>query len=110
MKRAKRKTLLPLQAAMTAAAATAVGLPEEVRREREESGAAAICAGPCNQPYVSGAVAIRARRCNRMHQAQKSLALQPLLMKGHLLELDQALQPYVLEAATVRVRGCDRAC
>ena len=45
-----------------------------------------------------------------MHQAQKSLALQPLLMKGHLLELDQALQPYVLEAATARVRGCDRAC
>ena len=45
-----------------------------------------------------------------MHQAQKSLALQPLLMKGHLLELDQALQPYVLEAATVRVGGCDRAC
>eukprot|EP00320_Phaeocystis_rex_P015032 CAMPEP_0119071656 /NCGR_PEP_ID=MMETSP1178-20130426/52757_1 /TAXON_ID=33656 /ORGANISM="unid sp, Strain CCMP2000" /LENGTH=194 /DNA_ID=CAMNT_0007053595 /DNA_START=18 /DNA_END=602 /DNA_ORIENTATION=- len=66
VKRAKQKTLLPLQAAMAASASSAVGLPDEL---------------------------------------QKSLALQPLLMKGHLLELDQALAEFKFEEYTSKTTG-----
>ena len=64
--RAKQVTLLPLQAAMAAAAAPAAGLPDDMRKKLKE---------------------------------------QAIFMKGHLLELDQALAEFKFEEYTSKTTG-----